>query len=137
MPNISVKISILKAHTKYTVGFEYLSGISLERGIKQTEIPWELFHECLNSILLLAQGEIIQGQTCLYSMTCSRPGTCQSCLIIYSDGDSRHTKGNGRNMSKAQALLFCHIIAFTIESFISSVILWYKIKHAQNSFSLL
>lgn len=68
----------------------------------------------LNSILLLAQDKIIQGQTYLNSTTCLRPGSCQSCLIIYSDEDPRNTKGNERNMSKAQTLLFCHIIALLL-----------------------
>lgn len=35
MPTISVKVSILKAHKKMTVGFEGFSQSSLERKIRQ------------------------------------------------------------------------------------------------------
>lgn len=43
MPNIYVKVSILRAHTKVMVGFEDLSRSSLERGIKQTKNPQRSF----------------------------------------------------------------------------------------------
>lgn len=68
-------------------------------------------------------------------MACSRPGSCQSCLIIYSDGDPRHTKGKGRNISKTQTLLFNHIIALLLSLLL---VQWYSdTNYAQNSFSLL
>lgn len=119
-----------------TVGFEGFFRSSLERGIKQTKIP-EVFCECLNFILLLAQDEIIQGQTYIYPVT--RPGSrsCQSCLAIYTDRHLRHTEGNGRKYAQGTDFTVQSQYSLTTESFISSEILWYRMKYTQKSLSLL
>lgn len=56
-------------------------------------------------------------------MTPSGSRSCQRCLGVYSDGDPRHTEGNGRNTPKAQTLLFSHIIPLLLSL---SLVQWYS-----------
>lgn len=78
--------------------------------MNETNIPLRSSWECLNFILLLAQDEIIQGQTCLLRDSLRTPELSELCPTAYSEGDPGHTEGNERNMPKAQTSLFSHII---------------------------